>query len=235
MVFAPSTGTGRALCSVAAALIETGLTADCTGLSLKENGVLSQTRPALGGGLIADIICPVRRPQMATIRPGTFSPAARCKVEGEMISFIHTPAFNGSRLISEAPLAGGQRMLQAKKVIFSGGLGIGSAENFRKLELAAEAIGAGLTASRGAVNAGFAPYYRQVGLSGISIKPDVYIALGISGAAQHLTGIRMARKIIAVNTDRKAPIFRFADIGIVADWEEYVDLLLSKNGFSPKG
>jgi len=172
---------------------------------------------------------------MASIRPGAF-PEAEGSGGSEILNFSRRLDFIGSRLIESRKLEGGQSELRNSRIIVSGGLGIGSAENFRELEKLSRALGGSWAASRGAVNAGFAPYHRQVGLSGLTVKPDVYIALGISGAVQHLAGIRLAKKIIAVNTDPKAPIFRYADIGIVADWRDYSQELLKQiSSINPEG
>lgn len=228
IVLASSTGTGRSICSIAAAKVGTGLTADCTGLEFRADGSLSQTRPALGGNLIADIICPEKRPQMATVRQGVFPEIVGTAAEYQLIKFEGILNFRGSQLIESRKLSDGKRFLFNSRIIVSGGFGIGSLEDFKTVEYLAQVLGGCTAASRAAVNAGYAPYHKQVGLSGVSVKPDVYIALGISGAVQHLAGVRLAKKIIAVNNDPKAPIFRYADIGIVADWREYIEQLLKQ-------
>lgn len=228
IILAPSTPKGRAAMSIAAAIVGTGLTADCTDLSLRSNGVLVQTRPALGGNLIADIVCPERRPQMATVRPGAFDCTVLPAVSGETVELSFGTQWKGTRLIESRALCDGGLELAESEILVSGGLGIGSAEGFRELQTLAKALGGKVAASRGAVNAGYAEYERQVGLSGMSVRPRVYLAIGISGSVQHLAGIRAAKKIIAVNSDPSAPIFRYADIGVIADWREFVPALLEQ-------
>lgn len=237
ILLAEATGKGRSICSVAAPLVGTGMTADCIDLALDANGMLISTRPALGGNVIAEIICPEKRPQITTVRPGSFKPDTAGGAEPEIVEYQAQTTFRGAALL-ESYAAGGDRVsLAESRILIAGGLGLGSALAFRKLEKLAGSIGAGVVASRGAVNAGYAPYRCQVGLSGMSVRPELYIALGISGAAQHLAGIRQAKKIIAVNTDPKAPIFQYADVGIVADWESYVDKLTQvySGNFAPEG
>lgn len=228
IILALSTSKGRAITSIAAAAVGTGLTADCTDLSLRSDGVLIQTRPALGGNLIADIVCPERRPQMATVRPGVFDCAQLPAVSGQTIEFFCGTEWRGVKLLERRPLCGSGLELAESNVLVAGGLGIGSVEGFAELQELAEALGGRVAASRGAVNAGYAEYERQVGLSGMSVRPRIYLAIGISGAAQHLAGIRYAEKIIAVNSDPGAPIFRYADIGVVGDWHEFVPALLEQ-------
>ena len=217
---------GRCLMAVAAALLETGLTADCTQLALDEAGNLLQTRPAFGGTLLAQIITPKARPQMATVR---------CSDTQASPGVMATPAFvtvdcrgsvTGARLIcrrlQETLLEGN---LSQSRIVIAGGIGVGSREGFDELRKLAQVLGAGVAASRAAVNAGFAPYACQIGQSGKTIAPDVYIAVGISGAVQHLAGIHRAGKIIAVNEDAKAPIFSHADVAVICDWKEYAGQL----------
>ena len=228
IVLAAATGMGRSICAIAAAKCGTGLTADATGFELDNDGLLKVTRPALGGSMLACILCPYTLPQMATVRPGMFPTAKAERLSWECVEVIARSSFKGSELIAVSPCAVGLSDLRDSQIILSGGLGLGSRENFEKLFSYAEKIGAQVAASRGAVNAGMAAYSRQIGLSGLCVKPDVYIALGISGAVQHLAGIRLAKTIIAVNTDSKAPIFNYADIGIVAHWQDYLDGLIDR-------
>ena len=144
----------------------------------------------------------------------------------EIVTYRARRPFQGAELLERLAAGRDRVSLAESRILVAGGLGLGSAAGFRRLERFADAIGAGAVASRGAVNAGYAPYSCQVGLSGMSVRPELYIALGISGAAQHMAGIRQAKTIIAVNTDPKAPIFQYADVGIVAPWEDYVDGLM---------
>ncbi len=225
IILAPGTVKDRSICSVAASLVGAGMTADCIEIGIHD-GMLVSTRPALGGSVVADIICPEKRPQISTIRPGSFTPYEMAGTQPEIVTFQANQPFKGTELLECCPAGRDRICLTESRILFAGGLGLGSAAAFGKLEKIAGRLGAGVVASRGAVNAGYAPYSRQVGLSGMCVGPEVYIALGISGAAQHMAGIRRAKKIIAVNTDPKAPIFQFADIGIVADWEDYTEGLL---------
>lgn len=229
IVLAAATGKGRSICSVAAPLAGTGMTADCIDLSI-DDGILVSTRPALGGNVVADIVCPEKRPQITTIRPGSFNAFTGVGTQAEIVTYCARRPFRGAELLERLATGRDRVSLAESRILVAGGLGLGSAAGFRKLERLADAIGAGAVASRGAVNAGYAPYSCQVGLSGMSVRPELYIALGISGAAQHMAGIRQAKTIIAVNTDPKAPIFQYADVGIVAPWEDYVDGLMKSQG-----
>ena len=212
-----------------AALLGTGLTADCTALSIEKNCLLRQTRPAFGGGLIADIYCNEKRPQMATVRPGTF-PIPRPDAENESV-FI---SFSPSKLPPDLVTLLKQEQIPAKKdlrearIIVAGGKGIGSRRGFNLLGELAEKIGGLLGASRSAVDAGYADYDCQIGQTGLSVSPDLFLAFGISGAPQHIAGMNSSGKVIAVNTDPKAPIFDYADLAIVADWREAAERLLEK-------
>jgi len=222
IVLAPATVKMRNMMPVIAAKLSAGLTADCTGLSLDEAGRLIQTRPAFGNALMADIRTETSV-QLATVRPGTFPPVP-CPVTAEYI--LEQPV-SGSR-VTELALeryTEGMPLSQANFIV-AGGVGIGSREGFEKLEQLAQKLGATVAASRSAVDAGFAPYRCQVGITGVTVCPDVYIAFGISGAVQHLAGMSGAKTVIAVNFDPKAPIFDYADYGIVGDWEAVVDKLL---------
>ena len=237
MVLAEAGAEMRSVCSIAAELSGGGMTADCTGLGLDPAGGLVSTRPALGGCVTADIICPEKRPQFATVRQGSFEPALPGKAAPELTVYRAKLPWRGAELLERADIAQAGSGLAGSRIVLAGGLGLGSAAAFRKLRTVAAALGAATAASRAAVNAGYAPYRMQVGLSGRSIRPEIYIALGISGAVQHMAGVRRAEKIIAVNTDRRAPIFNCADVGIVADWEEYADGLLEyakQSGRSPR-
>ncbi len=219
-VLVPASIRGRSLAPQAAALLRTGLTADCTGLHIGPDGLLVQTRPAFGSSLMARIVCAAARPQMATVRPGVFpAPAPDGGRRGEIVelpavdaSGAPSPEYVGCELIK----AGGAG-LAAADIVLAGGMGLGSADAFGRLERLARAMGACPAASRAAVHAGYAPYSRQVGQTGVTVRPRLYIALGISGAVQHLAGMSGADCVVAVNSDPKAPIFRVADHGLVAD------------------
>ena len=163
---------------------------------------------------------------MATVRPGTFRAVERPNPQAVIQAESWTP---GGGVIQRAftEFTQGKPLSQAD-IIVAGGMGVGSREGFRKLELLAAKLGAGLGASRTAVDAGFAPYRCQVGMTGVTVCPKVYLAVGISGAVQHLAGMSGSEKVIAINSDPKAPIFDYADYGIVGDWEEIVDSLLKE-------
>ena len=226
IVLASAALEGRGVCSVAAAILGTGMSADCIDLAIGNAGELISTRPALGSSVIAGIVCPVKRPQITTIRPGSFEPVRVTEVETEVVEFSGTRTFVGAEVIGRREINKDGPDLARSRIIIAGGMGLASAAAFDRIRELARVLHAGVAASRAAVNAGYATYDMQVGLSGKSVRPDVYIALGISGAAQHIVGIRQAKKVIAVNTDSKAPIFNYADVGIVAGWEEYTGELM---------
>jgi electron transfer flavoprotein alpha subunit len=225
---------GRSIAPQTAALLDTGLTADCTDLHL-EDGLLIQTRPALGGNLMAQIICAAARPQMATVRPRGFPmPSLACQRQGEIVRILPEELFAGKTLertlerVATEKLSGNRKSLADAGIILAGGMGLGNRAGFCKLEALADAIGASVAASRAAVHAGFAPYSSQVGQTGVVVRPRLYVAFGISGAVQHMAGMSAAEYIVAVNTDRKAPIFRYAQLGLVGDAMETLDLLLGE-------
>ena len=223
ILLAPATVSMRNVMPVLAWLLDAGLTADCTGLAV-EGEELIQTRPAFGNSLVATIrtVSPI---QMATVRPGTF-PARKCPVSSaKLIPEIYCAGEERVRITETAACTEGKPLSQAKTVI-AGGLGIGSKEGFQKLEALAEVLGAAVGASRSAVDAGFAPYRCQIGMTGVTVCPRLYIAVGISGAVQHLAGMSGAETVIAINSDPNAPIFDYADYGIVGDWETAIDQLM---------
>lgn len=225
IILAPATVQMRNLMPILAWHLNAGLTADCTGLSM-EDGRLMQVRPAFGSSLVAQIRS--QRPiQMATVRPGTFRPTPH-PIEAPRREQLHYDAQGAAvRLLARQTYQEGVPLTQAN-IILAGGMGIGSKEGFRKLAALAQKMGAGLAASRKAVDAGLAPYRCQVGMTGVTVAPKLYLAVGISGAVQHLAGIGGAEKIIAINSDPKAPIFDYADYGIVGDWECVIDQLLKE-------
>ena len=216
-----ATSNGRDFAPRVAARLQTGLTADCTGLDTDpETGIIQWTRPAFGGSLMAVIECPKTRPQMGTVRPGIFAcpgykPERTAEVIRESVSLLPTPR---ARIIeSLGEVADDKASLEDAENIIAGGRGLGKAENFALLYELAQALGAGVAASRGAVDAGWISRAHQVGQTGKTVRPKLYIACGISGAAQHMAGISGAGTIVAVNSDPEAPIFRFADYGVVGD------------------
>ena len=235
IVIFPATHLGRDLAPRVAAALEVGLTADCTGLSIKD-GLLLQSRPAFGGNIMADIISPSARPQMATIRPNVMkiqNPDSTRKAEIISIPVDIDP--KAMRIIIKEIVKttkSGTKSLDEADIIISGGRGMGSAENFKILEALAETINGVVGASRAAVDVGWRPRSDQVGQSGKTVSPKLYIACGISGKIQHQVGMKGSDTIIAINTDPEAPIFDIADCGIVGDLFEIIPALneeLKKN------
>lgn len=224
VILAPATIQMRNVMPILAWHLGAGLTADCTALEMRGEDLI-QTRPAFGNSLMADIRS-LSEIQMATVRPGTFRPEQR-PVEDYTVCEISYSAPEKVTLQSFGSFADGKPLSQAE-IIVAGGMGVGSKEGFRKLEVLAGKLGGALAASRTAVDAGFAPYRCQVGMTGVTVCPRLYIAVGISGAVQHLAGMSGSGKVIAINTDPKAPIFDYADYGIVGDWETVIDKLLEE-------
>lgn len=222
----PATSAGRMVAAMLSVQLKTGLTADCIQLSI-EDGYLKQTRPAFGGSLMADIFCSHSYPQMATVQKGVFPlPQEDKKRKGEIISYDNNRTVSPLKLLAKTTGGKEEKNLNDARIVLAGGMGLGSKKNFILLKYTAERIGAVPAASRAAVNAGFAPYAWQVGQSGKTIRPAIYIACGISGAVQHLSGVQGAACIVAVNQDKKAPIFDYADVGIIADAEGFLQKLI---------
>lgn len=228
-----ATTIGRSLAPRVAARLGTGLTADCTGLEIdKEKGLLRQTRPALGGNIMATIICPHHRPQMATVRPRVMKKPSfpNSSRKGEVIKIearlddedIMTGILDVIR--EEAKVVD----LQEAEIIVSGGRGLGKAGNFKLIEELAEALGGAVGASRATVDAKWIPSYHQVGQTGKTVQPKLYIACGISGAIQHQVGMMSSGTIIAINKDPHALIFNIATYGIVGDLFQVLPLLTKK-------
>lgn len=229
VILAPANVWGRTVMSIAAALLNTGLTADCVTLALDEAGQLYQTRPAYGGKLLADILIHTR-PQMATVRTriGGNCSNTRLKELSPVTVSEAVESYIGAVLLRRTPNGSNTARLAESPIVVAGGLGVGSRENFQVIYELAACLGGAPAASRAAVNEGFAPYACQVGQSGHTVAPKVYLAIGISGAVQHLSGIQGAGKIIAVNPDPKAPIFEYADVGIVSSWQPFAEALLKQ-------
>ncbi|MEW5760759.1 MAG: electron transfer flavoprotein subunit alpha [Candidatus Thermoplasmatota archaeon] len=227
----PATKLGRDLAPRIAATLELGLTADCTGLSI-QNGLLLQTRPAFGGNIMADIICPNTRPQMATVRPNVMKRALpdysrNAKVFEVPVNIDEKSIRTVIREIIRTAEKEAKPLDEAK-IIVSGGRGVGSKENFAILRRLADVLNGALGASRVAVELGWMPKSSQVGQSGITVSPKLYIACGISGAIQHLVGIKGADIVLAINKDPSAPIFNSATYGIVGDLNIVVPYLTEK-------
>lgn len=221
---------GRDLAPRVACRLQTGLTADCVSMEIQEDGLVLWTRPAFGGNILSTNICPNTFPQMGTVRPGVFPlPPLQEERQGriltEAVRLRVSPALiRPMELVREIQNSSGPGLTEAK-IIVSGGRGMKKAENFRILEELAEVIGAAVGASRAAVDAGWASPLRQVGQTGKTVSPQLYIACGISGAVQHLIGMNTADRIIAINRDPDAPIMKVADYAVVGDLFEIVPAL----------
>ena len=232
IVIAGATSFGRAFIPRVAAILKTGLTADCTGLEIDtEKRLLLQTRPTFGGNIMATIICQARRPQMSTVRPRVFKKNTPDKTrKGQIIKvdFNKEGITSRTKLISFVEDLTERVKLEDADIIVSGGRGLGKPENFGMLRELAEAIGAALGSSRPPVDEGWIPYSHQVGQTGKTVCPKLYSACGISGAVQHLAGMQTADIIVAINDDPDAPIFQVATYGIVGDLFKVVPMLTEK-------
>lgn len=216
-----ATSIGRDLAPRVAGRIHTGLTADCTALEIdQETQSFLMTRPAFGGNLMATIVCPDFRPAMATVRPGVMVKRIPDQnAQAEIINFdvkieVNDMFTNIQEILKKVEH---KHNIQDAKILVSGGRGMHSAENFAILEDLADALGGEVASSRAAVDSGFTDKSRQVGQTGKTVRPQIYIACGISGAIQHMAGMEESDYIIAINTDPTAPIFNIADVGIVGD------------------
>lgn len=224
-----ATHIGRDLAPRLAARVDTGLTADCTALAIdEETGNIMQTRPAFGGNLMATIVCPNHRPQMSTVRPGVMDKAERDESRtGQVVQMaVNVQAADiRTKVVETVKSVREMVSLTEANVIVSGGRGLGSAQGFDMLKTLADKMGGMLGASRACVDAGWIEHAHQVGQTGTTVKPTVYIACGISGAIQHLAGMKDSDIIVAINKDENAPIFEVADYGIVGDVYEIVPML----------
>jgi len=232
IVIAGATSLGRSFIPRVAAILKTGLTADCTGLEIDpETGLLLQTRPTFGGNIMATIICQTKRPQMSTVRPRVFkkgTPDGRRKGQVIRVDFNKQRITSRTKLLSFIDDITEAVKLEDANIIVSGGRGLGKAENFQLLEELAGVMGAALGSSRPPVDDGWVPYSHQVGQTGKTICPKLYIACGISGAVQHLAGMQTSEAIVAINDDPNAPIFDVATYGIVGDLFKVVPMLIKK-------
>ena len=235
-----ATAIGRDLGPRVSARVQTGLTADCTSLEIgnfplnpmpgreqKPNQLL-MTRPAFGGNTIATIACPDNRPQMATVRPGVMQkiePIADANPEVVEYNPGFTPDNKYVEILDIVKNVSDVVDIQDAKILVSGGRGVGTPENFKMLEELAEVVGGTVSCSRAVVDAGWKPQDLQVGQTGKTVRPQVYFAIGISGAIQHVAGMEESDLIIAINKDEDAPIFDVADYGIVGDLNKIVPLL----------
>ena len=216
-----ATPDGRDMGPRLACRIKTGLTADCTGLDIDpDSGNVAWTRPAFGGNLMATILCPDHRPQIGTVRPGVFKKSAPVEAKAEIIreEFHVAPEQIRTELLEVIREAAGELVdLEGADIIVSGGRGVGGPEGFAPVKALAEVLGATVGASRAAVDSGWISHAHQVGQTGKTVAPKLYIACGISGAIQHLAGMSGSDCIVAINKDPDAPIFDVADYGIVGN------------------
>ena len=239
IVLVGATAIGRDLGPTVSARVKTGLTADCTSLEIgnfplnapedkqKKNQLL-MTRPAFGGNTIATIACPDNRPQMATVRPGVMVKLDPKKgAKADIIEFKADLTENNKyvEILDIVKEVGKKVDIMEAKILVSGGRGVGSAENFKLLEDLADAIGGTVSCSRAVVDNGWKPKDLQVGQTGKTVRPNVYFAIGISGAIQHVAGMEEADIIVAINKDETAPIFEVADYGVVGDLNKIVPAL----------
>ena len=234
-----ATPQGRDLAPRVASELKVGLTADCTDLKIgsyampktkqKYDNILLQIRPAWGGNIIATIVNPETRPQMATIREGMMKlPSADASAKGEIITVSPELVQDDVRTrVVEQMLIEKKVDLKGANIIVAGGAGVGSRENFELIKKLAHMLGGEVGATRAAVDAGFIDHDHQIGQTGISVRPKLYIACGISGAVQHVSGMEESGKIVAINTDPEAPVFDVAHYGIVGDFKESIEKLIS--------
>jgi len=231
IVLAGATPVGRSFIPRVAAKLRTGLTADCTSLEIdRETKHLLQVRPAFGGNIMATILCPNYRPQMATVRPRVMKKGEyNADRTGEIIHVSlddiksRTKVIEFVKEVSEVSVN-----LHEAEIIVAAGRGIGGEKGYKLLQELAEALGGSVGASRAAVDEGWVPYSHQVGQTGKTVNPKIYIACGISGAVQHLVGMQSSDIIIAINKNPEAPIFNVATYGIVGDLFEIIPLLTRK-------
>jgi electron transfer flavoprotein alpha subunit len=232
IVLAGATSQGRSLMPRVAVLCRTGLTADCTGLAIDpETRNLLQTRPAFGGNVMATIVTRAHRPQMATVRPKVMAAPERKGAARPRVRHWAIPEElldGGVEVLERRPESRETVNIAQADVLVAGGRGLGGAEGFRLLSQLADALGGEVAASRAAVDAGWAPYERQVGQTGKTVQPRLYVAVGISGSVQHRAGMQSSGTIVAINNDPAAPIFESADYGIIGDYREVLPPLIQQ-------
>jgi electron transfer flavoprotein alpha subunit len=232
VVLAGATAIGRSFIPLVATSLATGLTADCTHLAVRqEDGVLLQTRPAFGGNIMATIVCPHTRPQMATVRPRVMKAASPdLGKKGEIINYqpdVHRLQ-SKVKVLRNVLEEQDQVNITEGEIIVSGGRGLDNEKGFELITQLADAVGGAVGASRAAVDSEWIAYPHQVGQTGKTVNPKLYIACGISGAIQHVVGMQSSEAIVAINKDPHAPIFDVATYGIVGDLFEVVPKLIEK-------
>lgn len=225
-----ATTMGRDLAPRLANRFRTGLTADCTGLAIADDGILLQTRPAFGGNIMATITTPLHRPQMATVRPGVMQPGVSTGCKGEVISVAvsEDPSDNLVRILKTVKKEKSPVSLERAQVIVSGGRGVADRKNFKMLQDLARLLDGEVGASRGAVDLGWIAHDHQVGQTGKTVRPRIYIACGISGAVQHLAGMQSSDVIIAINKDPHAPILQVAHFALIGDMHKIIPALIQQ-------
>lgn len=227
-----ATHIGRDLAPRIASRLNTGLTADCTKLEIdEEDGKIKQTRPAFGGNIMATIICPDNRPQMSTVRPGVMDKAIKeDSKKGELVKVQVDLKDSDIRTVIKEIVKSKKALvsLTDAKVIVTGGRGLGTPDGFELIKQLADKLGGVVGASRAAVDAGWIDHSHQVGQTGTTVKPDLYIACGVSGAIQHLAGMSDAGIIVAINKNPDAPIFKIADYGIVGDLYDVIPQIIEE-------
>ncbi|MCE5312958.1 MAG: electron transfer flavoprotein subunit alpha [Nitrospiraceae bacterium] len=231
IVLAGATPIGRSFVPRVAARLRTGLTADCTSLEIdKESGYLLQVRPAFGGNIMATILCPNHRPQIATVRPRVMKRAEfNESKKGEIINVNSANLSSRTKVLDTVKEASECMLnLQEAEIIVSGGRGMGEPKGFKLIEELAELLDGAVGASRAAVDEGWIPYSHQVGQTGKTVCPKIYVACGISGAVQHLVGMQSSDIIIAINKNPDAPIFGVATYGIVGDVYEILPMMIKQ-------
>ncbi|MBM7868350.1 electron transfer flavoprotein subunit alpha [Heliobacterium gestii] len=230
VIVAAATTTGRTVMPLVAAMLETGLTADCTELTIDpDTRLLLQTRPAIGGNIMATIKTPDHRPQMATVRPKSAKPAAfNAARTGEVIvkEFDGATFFTPEKFLEYIKDTTQEVSIEEADIIVAGGKGMKNADGFKMVEELARILGAGVGATRDAVEFGWTTYPHQIGLSGKTVAPKLYFAFGLSGKIQHLAGMQTSEVVVAVNKDPEAQIFKVADFGIVGDVFEVVPMMI---------
>ncbi len=232
IVLAGATAIGRSFIPGVATTLNAGLTADCTQLEIREeDGALLQTRPAFGGNIMATIVCESSRPQMSTVRPKVMKSLDFDQSrEGKVVDVVPDPELFGNRVkvLETVTGAASDVNIQEAEILISGGRGLESAKGFELIKALADVVSAKVSASRAVVDAGWIPYPHQVGQTGKTVAPKLYIACGISGAIQHVAGMQTTETIVAINRDENATIFDIADYGIVGDLFEVIPKLISK-------
>ena len=232
IILAGATYLGRAFIPQVAAALKTGLTADCTAFAIdQEQRLLLQTRPAFGGNIMATIITPRTFPQMATARPGVFKRLASMHSQDGQVIRVELDSLKApgpGRFVRTVEEIKERLPLSEAEVIVAGGRGLKEAKHFRLLEELADLLGGAIGATRGAVDSGWIPYAHQIGQTGKTVAPKLYIAVGISGAAQHMVGIQGSDFIVAINKDPEAPIFKVANIGLIGDLFEILPAFIQE-------